>query len=259
MVNRKCFDRLAEVEEQVETVDDLAGLRRALRGRGRVGVVAVADDHLDARVRRQPPRDRAAGTVGQHVDGPVALQVDDQRAIGQAPPEREVVDTHHPRWIGVGLGRLRDEAQDGVVADGQAEALGQARPGAPAQGEADLPHVGLVPVGAACVRLGQAREALGEAPARTDGVPAVEPPNPQDEDEASAAHWAVHHGALVPALEVSGARAARGATRRVAARGRPHRDGIHGELGRRDVQVGELGQDGGQAHGASSRGDATPQ
>jgi len=91
------------------------------------------------------------------------------------------------------------------VADGEAEPLRQASPGAPAKGEANLAEVGLMPDGAACVGLSQLREAFGEDTARAGYVRAEEVAHLQDERDLPPAHRPVAHGALVTALDALGA------------------------------------------------------
>src|SRR5215217_2994875 len=92
----------------------------------------------------------------------MALEVDEDRAVGLPPPFRPVIHTQDPRrrWLGQRLGA--QEAQERVGTDAHAELLGQAGASLPAEGTrqraAEVPE----PQAAATTRLDQPRKPLGE-------------------------------------------------------------------------------------------------
>ena len=83
--------------------------------------------------RRRRPRSRAMTSTpgcacsqaarlslersGKQIDGAVALEVDEDRAVGQPLVDRPVVDAEHRRRRPLGLGGAADEPQQGVGAD----------------------------------------------------------------------------------------------------------------------------------------------
>ncbi len=225
----------------MEAVDDLSGLRRALRRRRRVGVVAVTHDDLNARPGRQPPRDGVGAAVGQHVEGPVALQVHDERAVGQAAAEGEIVDADDP-WGGrCRRGRTRGEAENGVVADREAEPLREARPSSAAQRQAKLTEVSRLLRGATCVGFSQVGKALRQNVARAVSILAEEAADLQEEDDLSATDWPIHHGALVATLDAGRALPTGRAAGRGRPRGRPHGHSCWGDPDLFHPQPGEMG------------------
>ena len=103
-----------------------------------VGAGAVAGDDLDAGMRLQPGGEALAGAIGQQVDRAVALEVDQDRAVGQPLVDRPVVDAEHGRRRQLGLGGAADQAQQGVGAD-RHPALGrQPRPRLAAEGDGEV-------------------------------------------------------------------------------------------------------------------------
>ena len=66
----------------------------------------------------------------------MALQVDQDRAVGQPLVDRPVVDAEHRRRRQLGLGGAADQAQQGVGADRHPELGRQARPASPPRARA---------------------------------------------------------------------------------------------------------------------------
>jgi hypothetical protein len=96
------LDGLGEVLPQVEPVGDLDRLRRPGPGPVRVRSRPVSADDLDAGVSGEPVREGPGVAAFQEVERGAGLDVDEQRAVVLAAPDREVVDPEHP-----GLGRRR--------------------------------------------------------------------------------------------------------------------------------------------------------
>ncbi len=69
-------DRLTQVVPQVPAVGDLHRLPGSDAGCFGVGAGPVAAEDRNARMLLEPGRDRVRGAVGQHVQGPVRLDVD---------------------------------------------------------------------------------------------------------------------------------------------------------------------------------------
>jgi hypothetical protein len=66
---------------------------------------------LDAGMLAQPGGQGLRLPVGQHVDRPVGVHVDQDRVVGAAAADREVVDAEHPHRRNLGL-RLRADQPD---------------------------------------------------------------------------------------------------------------------------------------------------
>jgi len=73
--------RLGEVVPQVPSVSDLHGVRGTGAGAVGVGAGPVPTHDSHARMPAQPGRDRLRGAVGQHIQRPVGVDVDDDRAV----------------------------------------------------------------------------------------------------------------------------------------------------------------------------------
>jgi hypothetical protein len=148
----------------MKPVGHLQGRGRACAGALGVGFGAVAGNDLHARVRPQPRGQPLGGALVEQVDGPVGLQVDEQRRVAVAPAQREVVDAQH---AGRGTRRdvgLAEQPQQRIGAGRQARRRRQPGPGlaTSAQGEAgegggDLGRAPRVPRQAAPERLGEGR------------------------------------------------------------------------------------------------------
>ena len=88
----------------MEPVGDLDRLRRPGPG-SVVRSRPVSADDLDAGVSREPVREGPGVAAFQEVEQGAGLDVDEQRAVALAAPEREVVDPEHP---GPGRRGVRD-------------------------------------------------------------------------------------------------------------------------------------------------------
>ncbi len=118
---------LAQVLQNMKSIGDLPGLRRAFPRALGERAAAIAADDLDLRMPLEPVRRRARGTIRQKVDYLPPLQVDDDGPISGALAPRPIIDAHDPN-IHCGAARLRlsfETAQDSVVAGRHADALHQ--------------------------------------------------------------------------------------------------------------------------------------
>ncbi|MFB7337528.1 hypothetical protein ACFC00_38885 [Streptomyces adustus] len=102
------------------------------------------------------------------------------------------MDADHPRPGHDRLEQRVDQAQDRAQADGHAEDGSPPGAGTARHDEADRSQGRTQPLGALAVPAGQARYLLHEDPARTHGVPAIEPPDPELEGDAPSGAWYVH-------------------------------------------------------------------
>ena len=117
---------IVEVAQEMPPIADLDGIRSA--GSDAVGIAAgaITGNDLSAGMILQPGRDRVTLAVGQQVDRPVALQIDDDRAVALAPPPGPVIDADDARrrcWFNR---HGPDQAQQRVAADRHGEPVGQA-------------------------------------------------------------------------------------------------------------------------------------
>jgi len=83
---------VAEVAQKVPAVRDLDGLGRAAANAVGVSTGAVTRDDVDAGMVVQPSPDRLRLAVGQDINGTVALQIDDERAVALSSTPSPVVD-----------------------------------------------------------------------------------------------------------------------------------------------------------------------
>jgi DNA invertase Pin-like site-specific DNA recombinase len=95
-------DGLGEVLQQVETVSDLDRLRRTKPATFGIPARTVTTNHLSAWVSAQPGGEGIGAAVGQQVNGPAGVHVDDDAAVGVALAEREIVDADHGDRAGLG-------------------------------------------------------------------------------------------------------------------------------------------------------------
>ena len=139
-----------------------------------IGGRAIARDHLHSRMLQEPLRHGRSRAIREERDGLVALQIDQDRAIRVAFPEREVIHTEHRG------GRQRrdwqppEQAQQGIAAHRQTPALAEAHPGLAPQGEGDGNQALSQPQRAPRPRGGDGRQPLGKD-AATAGRVAAEP------------------------------------------------------------------------------------
>ncbi len=91
------LDGVAEVLQQVPPVGDLDRVRCSLAGALGVAAASVAADDLNARVVAQPGGEGVGGAVGQNVDRPAGVHVEQHRRVSVPTAAGEVVDAQHRR------------------------------------------------------------------------------------------------------------------------------------------------------------------
>jgi hypothetical protein len=89
------LDHLAQVLEQVPTIRHLNRLGSAQGGTTGILGGAVARDHLDRAVAFQPLRQGLRGAVGEQVDHPPHLQVDQNGPVGPPLLQGPIVHPQH--------------------------------------------------------------------------------------------------------------------------------------------------------------------
>ena len=85
---------LKAVESQV---GDLSRLWCSFRDGARIFGRAVTGDDLHAGMLLKPGRNRFGGAVGQQIDRPMGLVVDQDGAVHATTTQREIVDAEHAR------------------------------------------------------------------------------------------------------------------------------------------------------------------
>lgn len=90
---RDALQGISRVVEETEPIRRLDGVGGALApGLGAIAAT-ITTEHLRLAVLAEPRRDRVSGAVGQQINGPMALQVDDDAAIAMATSDGEVIHT----------------------------------------------------------------------------------------------------------------------------------------------------------------------
>ena len=125
---------LAQVLQNMKTIGDLPGLRRAFPRALGERAAAIAADDLDVRMPLEPVRRHARGTIRQKVDYLPLFQVRDDGPVSGALAPRPIIDAHHSniRFSAARLRPLFETPQDRVVAGRHADALHQPFPRATA-------------------------------------------------------------------------------------------------------------------------------
>jgi len=96
-VQQEPLQSQGEAMEEVPAIRDLRGIRGAPRYALPVDPGAVARRHLDPGMPLQPSRQAFLGTLGQEVHHLVPFQIHQDRAVGVALPEGEVVHAQDDR------------------------------------------------------------------------------------------------------------------------------------------------------------------
>ncbi|KTS04296.1 hypothetical protein SB3_24370 [Methylobacterium radiotolerans] len=102
MMSDDCAKGDAEVTQQVKTIEDVLGRRRARAGALGEDVGAVASDDLDARVGAQPSGDAPGVTVRQEIADGVTFEVDDHGVV-----QRKVTNGYRAMWAAEGEAAIR--------------------------------------------------------------------------------------------------------------------------------------------------------
>ena len=140
------------------------------------------------------------GPLGQHVDRPAGVDVDQDGAVDMPLAQREVIRAQHQRGLATGVGGRADEPQQRRAAHRAGQPAGQPGAGPAAQGQRDRLQHSLQAAGPAPVADGQARHLLRERRLGTRGTAAEEPAGLQVNEHFLAAAGGI--GQLPPVAAV---------------------------------------------------------
>jgi hypothetical protein len=177
---------LGAVREDMEAVGDLDGLRSAAGGAFGEVRPAVAAYRPDLRPVLEPGGAGISRALGQQIHDPVALEVDQDGAVGLAAAQAPIVDTDHGAS---GRGRHRSPPNlphEGIRAGGPAEHRQEPGSRSTADREADRTRPGDKPLGASCLGSEEAGKALGEDVAGAGRLVTEEPADGQLEMKGHA-------------------------------------------------------------------------
>lgn len=164
----------------------------------RTGAVAAPD--LGAGMSLKPVGQSGGGAVGQDIDRPAGLDVDEDGAVDVTALEREVVDAEHPRAsLNHRFRKGSHEIEQGVHADRALQRPGEAGPGPARQSEADCLKRLALQHAATAITEGETVDLLGEGPARASRAVAPEAADLKVDFDPSAADSLVRYS---PALAV---------------------------------------------------------
>jgi hypothetical protein len=195
------LDGPGEALPQVEAVGDLNRARRPGPGAVGVGARPVPADDLHPGAAGRPVGQRLRVAVLDEVQRGAGLDIDEQRAVVLAAPDREVVDPEDPQGRGRRVRHGHDQLQHDLPAGRHGQDRGQpgARPARQRDGDA-AEHPGQQR-GLPCVAPGQAVDLLGEDLLRAAGGPAGEPPDRQADFHLPSADCGVGQGPGVAAVD----------------------------------------------------------
>ena len=89
------FDGVGEVVPQMPPVRHLHRVGGAGPGAFGVGTGSIPADDFDTGMISEPRGQGRGAAIGQHVDGPAGLDVDQHGCVVVSTAQREVVDTEH--------------------------------------------------------------------------------------------------------------------------------------------------------------------
>ncbi|MDH6115359.1 hypothetical protein P3T36_007195 [Kitasatospora sp. MAP12-15] len=162
MVDDGLLDGFGEVLPDVPPVRDVDRVGGAESPGFGVGGGAVAADHLDARVLGQPAGDCRDGAVGQQVDGPARLDVDQDRRVDVSFAQCELVHAEHARRRRRALREGSYQPQQRGSAHRSGESVCQPGAGAAREHQGHLLQSGLQALAPPPVTEGQTWHLLGE-------------------------------------------------------------------------------------------------
>jgi len=206
------LEGLAQVLDAVEAVGDLDGGGRALPCAVGIRPASIPCDDLDARMGREPGGEGRRRPVGQEIDRPMPLQVDEDGAKHLPASIAPIVHAQHARRRRGHEVRPADRIDEGVVADDRADGGEEAGGGSPAEGEGERREQRAQPRGAPPVRRDKYGETLGEDTPRTARRGAAPAPGVQADPHRQPLPGEIAEPSLVPTVHARGDRAAIGAT-----------------------------------------------
>jgi hypothetical protein len=156
----------------------------------------------------QPGAEGFRGPLGQHVDRPAGLDVDQDGAVDVPLAQREVIHAQHQRGLAIRVGGRADQPHQRRAAHRAGQPAGQPGAGPAAQGQRDRGQHGLQAAGPPAVAGGQARYLLRERRLGARRVAAEEPAGLQVDEHFAAAARGVGQLPLVAAVHPPRHRAA---------------------------------------------------
>ena len=121
----------AGIFHQVPPISDLNGVRTARRSGLPVTGASIARDDADRRATDQPCRHRRGFPIWQNVEDAPPFRIANDRPVTVTALLGKVVDTNHARFLRCLNSTAPDDAQHGVIADGQEQTSCEACPGRP--------------------------------------------------------------------------------------------------------------------------------
>ena len=193
---------ITEVAQQMPPVRDLDSIWRPLPDAVGVDAGAIARNDLHAWVLLQPRRKALSPAVGQEVEHPVPLQVNEDGPVAVTAPPGPIIDSEHARgrtWHRRGVSTAR-HPQQRVRASGDGQPRRKAGAGLSAADEAEMALQITQPARPARRRLCRLAEALGKGSTQAGRVQA-----PEASDTNAQHHWTtlprqVAKRAIVPAV-----------------------------------------------------------
>jgi len=134
---QQAFQHVTEIGEQVPAVGHLHRVGRTLTPALSVGPAAVAADKLDARVRREPVGQACRARIGEEVDRPSTLEIDQDRGVGAPFPQAPVIHAQDTRRGGIWQRGGADRPSQRIAADRDTDVAQQARAGRATDGDAE--------------------------------------------------------------------------------------------------------------------------
>ena len=198
--------------------------------------------------RASQRRQGLGGAVGQQVDRRAALQVDQDGAVGAAPPQAPIVHAQDARRRGRRLGDGAQQAQQRVPLAGAPSLAARRAPGSPPSARATSSS------SARCSSVRRARSATtpGKRSAKmrrgTGGGVAAEAADAQAEGRRAAAPGRVGDGAVVVAVDAAGRPAACRAAGGAAGAGDDEGEAVVGADDLVEAQAGQVRDEQGEAH-----------
>jgi len=177
---------ITKVAQQMPPVRDLDSFWRSLPDAISVDAGAVARDDLHPGVPLQPRRKALSPAVGQEVEDPVLLQVDEDGPIAVTAPPCPVIDPKHARgrawpWRGIATAR---HPQQRVRADGDGQPRRKAGASLSANNEAEVALQIAQPARPTRRRPCRFAEAFGKGSTQAGRVQA-----PEASDANAQRHW----------------------------------------------------------------------
>ncbi len=93
------LERLTQVRQNVPRISDVLRTRCSLSPTLSVCSTAITAHDLDARVRSQPGGQCLGSSIGQEVHPTMALQIDQNRAVGATSAQRKIINAKHTRRL----------------------------------------------------------------------------------------------------------------------------------------------------------------